>query len=58
MTTMSILDIFKRRPDPFLQLLTQQAEQTRLGLEHLHRYMETHDPEAAAAVTQAEHDAD
>lgn len=55
---MGIKEFFKPRQDKFIELLIKQAEQTALGLDALHRYMETADPADAARVDQAEKDAD
>lgn len=55
---MSILDIFKPRPNKFVLLLIEQARLTRKGLELLRSYMENQDPEIAHALNQTEKEAD
>lgn len=55
---MSILDIFKPKPDKFLTLIVQQTALTVEGLELLKTYMEKHDPEFAKKVHEIENKAD
>jgi predicted phosphate transport protein (TIGR00153 family) len=51
-------ELFKPRPDKFLQSLIQQAEITRQGMDALESYMEKPTDSHAASVRQAEKDAD
>lgn len=55
---MGLKEFFKPRQDKFLQLLIQQAEITQHGMECLEAYMKKRSDKQAAAVTQAEKDAD
>ena len=55
---MSIRDIFKPKPDKFIQLLVEQTSLTVKGLEQLKLYMENRDPEAARQLSQIEKTAD
>lgn len=55
---MGIREFFKPRQDKFLQLLIEQADQTKIGLEALETYMETGIPADAAKVGAAEKEAD
>ncbi|HFD40622.1 MAG TPA: DUF47 family protein [Anaerolineae bacterium] len=51
-------EFFKPRKDRFLQLLIQQAEITLRGMDALESYMKKRSAKHAAAVRQAEKDAD
>jgi len=51
-------NIFKRRPDRFIQLLLQQAEFTVQGMEALRDYLEHPSQERADEVTRIEKEAD
>jgi len=51
-------EFFKPRQDRFLKLLIQQAETTLEGMNALEAYMKKRSDKHAAAVTQAEKDAD
>jgi predicted phosphate transport protein (TIGR00153 family) len=51
-------EFFKPRQDKFLQSLIEQADTTLQGMNALEAYMEDPTPECAAAVVQAEKDAD
>jgi predicted phosphate transport protein (TIGR00153 family) len=53
-----IKDWFRPRQDVFIRLLIDQAEQTKIGLEALEAYMNSHSQEDAARVGKAEKDAD
>lgn len=55
---MSLLDIFKPRPDKFVQLLIEQARLTHIGLELLQAYMENQEPEIATRLGRTEKEAD
>lgn len=55
---MSILDLFKPRPNKFVQLLIEQAHLTRRGLELLRMYMDDQDPQIARELNQTEKEAD
>ena len=55
---MGLRDLFKPRPDKFLQSLIQQAEITLRGMNALEAYMKKRSAKHAAAVRQAEKDAD
>jgi predicted phosphate transport protein (TIGR00153 family) len=55
---MGLKEFFKPRQDKFLQLLIEQAEITLRGMDALEGYMEECADEYAAAVHQAEKDAD
>jgi len=55
---MGIREFFKPRQDKFLQLLIEQAAQTKIGLEALETYMQTGVPADAAKVGAAEKEAD
>ena len=55
---MGLHDLFKPRPDKFLQSLIRQAEITLRGMNALEDYMKKRSAKRAAAVRQAEKDAD
>ncbi len=55
---MGLKEFFKPRQDKFLQLLAQQAAVTLEGLNALEAYMKKRSDKHAAAVVQAEKDAD
>lgn len=55
---MGLRDFFRPRQDKFLQLLIQQAETTLDGIQALDSYMKKRSDKHAAAVIQAEKDAD
>jgi len=55
---MGLKEFFKPRQDKFLQSLIQQAEITLQGMDALELYMKKRSDKHAAAVTQAEKDAD
>jgi len=55
---MGILDIFKPKPNKFVQLLIEQAHLTLKGLELLKAYMENQDPEIARELNHTEKEAD
>jgi predicted phosphate transport protein (TIGR00153 family) len=55
---MGLKDFFKPRQDKFLQLLIRQAEITLEGMDALEAYMKKRSDKHAAAVVQAEKDAD
>ncbi len=55
---MRISNPFRSRPDNFLQLLAQQADKTREGLEVLERFVRTGDQALARRVEQVEKEAD
>jgi predicted phosphate transport protein (TIGR00153 family) len=55
---MSILDIFKPKPNKFVLLLIEQAYLTRKGLDLLHSYMDNQAPEIARELSQTEKEAD
>ena len=55
---MGLREFFKPRQDKFLQSLIEQADTTLQGMNALEAYMESATPECAAAVVQAEKDAD
>jgi predicted phosphate transport protein (TIGR00153 family) len=55
---MGLREFFKPRQDKFLQLLIQQAEKTLEGMDALEAYMKRAADKHAAAVRQAEKDAD
>lgn len=55
---MGLKEFFKPRKDRFLQLLIQQAEITLRGMDALESYMKKRSAKHAAAVRQAEKDAD
>jgi len=55
---MTLKEWWKPKPDTFLRLLIQQAQQTKVGLEALDAYMGVGSPEAAARVAAAEKEAD
>lgn len=55
---MSIRDLFKPRPDRFVQLLLEQASLTLQGTELLKAYMETQDEEVDKQITATEEEAD
>ncbi|HFD38878.1 MAG TPA: hypothetical protein ENJ31_03385, partial [Anaerolineae bacterium] len=55
---MGLKEFFRPRKDRFLQLLIQQAEITLRGMDALESYMKKRSAKHAAAVRQAEKDAD
>jgi predicted phosphate transport protein (TIGR00153 family) len=55
---MSLRDIFKSKPDKFLQLLSEQTNLTVKGLELLTVYLHKRDPETARKITAVEKNAD
>ena len=55
---MGLKDFFKPRQDKFLQSLIEQAEITLRGMDALESYMKKRSAKHAAAVRQAEKDAD
>ncbi len=55
---MSIFNIFKPKPNKFVELLIEQAHLTRRGLELLRMYMEDQDPQIARELSQTEKEAD
>lgn len=55
---MGLKEFFKPRQDRFLQLLIRQAEITLAGMDALEAYMKKRSDKHAAAVVQAEKDAD
>ncbi len=55
---MGLKEFFRPRQDKFLQLLAQQAEITLAGMNALEAYMKKRSDKHAAAVVQAEKDAD
>lgn len=55
---MSIRDIFKPKPNKFIQLLVEQTRLTVKGLELLKVYLERRDPDTARQISQLEKDAD
>jgi predicted phosphate transport protein (TIGR00153 family) len=55
---MGLRDFFKPRQDNFLQLLIEQADMTLQGMNALESYMKKRSDKHAAAVVQAEKDAD
>ncbi|HEY9078187.1 MAG TPA: DUF47 family protein [Anaerolineaceae bacterium] len=55
---MGILDIFKPKPNKFIQLLVEQAMLTEKGLNQLHQYMEKKDSRLAQQVQATEKEAD
>ena len=55
---MGIKEFFKPRPDKFVQSLIRQAEITLEGMDALEAYMKRRSNKSAAAVRQAEKDAD
>ncbi len=55
---MGLKEFFKPRQDNFVQLLIQQADFTLAGLNALEAYMKKRSDKHAAAVAQAEKDAD
>ncbi len=55
---MGLKEFFKPRQDNFVQLLIQQADFTLAGLNALEAYMKKRSDKHAAAVVQAEKDAD
>src|ERR1043165_1173016 len=55
---MRLTNPFRSRSTHFLQLLAQQTEKTREGLEMLENYFKTHDPAHARRVEQIEKEAD
>lgn len=55
---MGIHDWFRRKPDNFLSLLSDQAAKTLEGLEALREFMKTKDASAPARMTRAEKDED
>jgi predicted phosphate transport protein (TIGR00153 family) len=55
---MSLRDIFKSKPDKFLQLLSEQTNLTVKGLELLTVYLHKRDPETARRITAVEKNAD
>ncbi len=55
---MGLKEIFRPRPDKFLQSLIRQAEITLEGMDALELYMNKRSDKCAAAVVRAERDAD
>lgn len=55
---MSILNIFRRKPKKFIQLLVQQTNLTAHGLALLKTYMEKRDHGVAVQISRIEKDAD
>ncbi len=55
---MSLRNIFKPKPNKFLQLLTEQTALMVKGLELLKIYMERHDSAVAKQIAQTEKEAD
>lgn len=55
---MSILRIFRRQPNKFIQLLVQQTNMTAHGLALLKTYMEKRDHGVAAQISETEKEAD
>ncbi|HEY63705.1 MAG TPA: DUF47 family protein [Caldilineae bacterium] len=53
-----IRNFLKPRQSNFVRLLIEQSAATLEGLKHLEKFMQTGDPEEAAAVEQLEKDAD
>jgi predicted phosphate transport protein (TIGR00153 family) len=51
-------DLFRRKPDKFLQLLIDQAAMTLKGMETLHSYMTGKDGDAAQRIRHIEKEAD
>ena len=55
---MSLFNIFKPKPNKFIQLLAEQTQLTVKGLELLNNYMESCDPEIARRLSKTEKEAD
>jgi uncharacterized protein len=55
---MGVRDLFKPRPDRFVQLLVQQALLTLQGMKLLQQYLETHDEALDEEITIKEAEAD
>ncbi len=55
---MSLFNIFKPKPNKFIQLLAEQTQLTVKGLELLKNYMESCDPEVARRLSKTEKEAD
>ena len=55
---MGLLDLFRRRPDKFLKLLTEQAELTLAGMEALEDFVNQRDGDASRRIRRMEKDAD
>jgi uncharacterized protein len=55
---MSILDIFKPKPNKFVLMLIEQARLTSTGLDLLKSYMENQDPQIASQLNRTEKEAD
>ena len=55
---MSLKNIFKHKPNRFLELLIEQATLTERGLEELSNYLQQRNPKNAKKISQTEKDAD
>lgn len=55
---MGIRDLFRKKPDKFRQLLTEQASKTLEGVQYLEQYVRNPSPEIVARARRAEQEAD